>query len=62
MLSFVSGIVVAGAGIAGFWYAKPQNGEVRWYIEAPVLEWMIPIALVGTVAVGLGLMLSGISG
>jgi hypothetical protein len=30
MLSILSGLVVAGAGLAGFWYAKPRNGQVRW--------------------------------
>lgn len=62
MLSILSGLVVAGAGFVGFWYAKPRNGQVQWYVEAPILEWLIPIALIGILSVGFGLVLSGITG
>jgi hypothetical protein len=62
MLSVLSGIAVTGAGIAGFWYARPRGGKVQWYVEAPILDWMIPILLVGAIAVGLGLMASGFGG
>jgi hypothetical protein len=54
-------LIVSAAAVGGLIYAMPRNGEVQWYVEAPVLEWLIPIALVGTFAVGLGLMASGLT-
>ena len=61
MLSIISGVVVIGAAAGGLWYAKPRNGQVQWFAEAPVLEWLIPIAILGTVAIGIGLVISGTS-
>lgn len=61
MLSIISGVVVVGAAAGGLWYAKPRDGQVRWFAEAPVLEWLIPIAILGTLAIGVGLMVSGVA-
>jgi hypothetical protein len=61
MISILSGAVVVGAGIGGLWYCKPRSGRIQWFIEAPVLEWLIPIAIVATLAVGVALVVSGVS-
>lgn len=61
MFSLIAGVIVIGAAGAGLMYAKPRNGQVQWFVEAPILEWVIPIAIVGTLAVGIGLIMSGIT-
>jgi hypothetical protein len=62
MFSILSGVAVFGAGIGGLWYCKPQQGRVQWFIQAPVLEWLVPTAIVTTLAVGLALVVSGVVG
>jgi hypothetical protein len=61
MFYVISGVIVAGAAIGALMYARPRNGEVQWYVEAKYLEWLIPIAIVGTFAVGLALIASGLT-
>jgi ABC-type enterobactin transport system permease subunit len=59
MISFLSGIVVTGAGIGSLWYCKPRAGKPQWFIEAPVLDWLIPTVIVSALGVGLALVISG---
>jgi hypothetical protein len=61
MLSFLAGLIVTGAGVAGIWYCKPQDGKVRWFVLAPVLEWAIPIGLVSALALGVALLVDGVT-
>jgi hypothetical protein len=59
MLSIVSGAAITGAGVAGFWYLRPRNGQVHPLAAKPVLEWVLPTLLVGTLAFGVALIISG---
>jgi hypothetical protein len=61
MISLIAGVIVIGAAGAALMYSKPRNGQVQWFVEAPILEWVIPIAIVGTLAVGIGLVMSGVT-
>jgi hypothetical protein len=60
MISVLSGIVVTGAGIGGLWYCKPHNGQVHWFVKAPVLDWLIPTVIVSVLAIGVALVVSGV--
>jgi hypothetical protein len=60
MISVLSGIVVAGAGIGCLWYCKPYNGQVQWFVKAPVLDWLIPTVIVSVLAIGVALVVSGV--
>jgi hypothetical protein len=60
VLSVLSGLVVAGAGGAGFWYLKPRDGHVNPLTVMPVLDWLLPTLLVGSVVFGVSLIASGL--
>ena len=62
MFSVASGIVIAGAGIGGLWYCKPRNGQVQRIVRLPLLNWLIPTAIVGAFAIGIALVIAGIAG
>jgi hypothetical protein len=62
MISILSGVVVSGAGAAGLWFAMPRNGHAQWFAKAPVLDWLIPTAIVAALAIGVALVISGIAG
>lgn len=59
MLSIISGLVVAGGGVSGLWYFRPRNGQVHPLATAPVLDSVIPIAIVCALAIGGALIISG---
>lgn len=61
MLSVLSGLVVAGAGSAGFWYLMPHNGRVHPLAKMPVLDWLLPTLLVGALAFGASLIVAGLT-
>jgi hypothetical protein len=52
MLAFVGLLLIAVSG-AGLWAMLPKGGKVVWAATAPVLESVIPIALVAGFATGL---------
>jgi hypothetical protein len=60
MLYFISGLAVAGSGVAGLWYCRPRNGQVHPLAVAPVLDWLIPIGIVTALALGCALIVSGV--
>ena len=62
MISILSGFVVTGAGAAGLWFAMPRNGSAQWFTKAPVLDWLIPTAIVAALAIGMALVVSGLAG
>jgi hypothetical protein len=62
MLSIISGVVVTGAGATGLWFAMPKNGQPQSFAKAPVLDWLIPTAIVASLAIGVALVVSGIVG
>jgi len=59
MFYFVSGLVVAGSGAAGLWYCRPRNDRVHPLAVTPALDWLIPIAIVTALALGITMMASG---
>jgi len=60
MLYFVSGLVVAGAGVGSLWYCRPRNGQVNPLAIKPVLDWLIPIGIVTALALGTALIVSSV--
>jgi hypothetical protein len=60
MLYFVSGLVVAGSGAASLWYCRPHNGQLNPLVVKPVLDWLIPIAIVTALALGIALIVTGV--
>jgi hypothetical protein len=62
MLYIVSGVVVMGAGFAILWYFRPHNGAVHPLALKPVLEWLIPVGILTTLALGVGLIMGGVTG
>jgi len=62
MITVISGLVVTGAGSASLWYFKPRNGQTHALALKPVLETMIPIGIVTTLAVGMALIVNSLLG
>jgi hypothetical protein len=62
MIAFLSGLVVTGAGGASLWYFKPRDGQMNVLALKPVLDFLIPIGIVTTLAVGIALIVDGIVG
>jgi hypothetical protein len=60
MLYFVSGLVIAGAGVGSLWYCRPRNGQVNPLAIKPGLDFLIPIGIVTALALGVALMVSGV--
>jgi hypothetical protein len=60
MLQFFSGLAVASSGVAGLWYCWPRNGQAHPLIVMPVLDSLIPIAIVTALALGTALIISGV--
>ncbi|MBI1203822.1 MAG: hypothetical protein GC182_15075 [Rhodopseudomonas sp.] len=60
MLSLLSGIVVTGAGGASLWYFMPHNGVVHPIARKPLLDALVPIAIVSAFAIGIALIVSAI--
>ena len=60
MFSIISGVIVAGGGGAGLWYFKPRNGQVHPLTVKPLLDSLIPIAIVTALAIGVALIVAGV--
>jgi hypothetical protein len=60
MLSIISGVVVAGGGGVGLWYFMPKHGQVHRFAKIPLLDSLIPIAIVTTLAIGVAMIVAGI--
>ena len=56
MFYFLSGIVLTGAGVGGFAYLRPHNGQIQRIVMMPVLEWLIPVTLTTALAFGVALL------
>lgn len=62
MIAVLSGLVVTGAGVGGLWLAMPHNGQAQRFAKLPVLDSMIPTAIVAALAIGVALTISGFVG
>jgi len=62
MISVISGLIVASGGGAGLWYLMPRNGEPHHLARTPVLDSLLPIAIVAAFAIGVALIVAGIVG
>jgi hypothetical protein len=62
MYSIISGVIVAGGGGVGLWYFMPSGGQVNPLANKPVLDSMIPIAIVSALAIGVALIVAGAVG
>jgi hypothetical protein len=60
MISVISGVIVAGGGVAGLWYCKPRNGQVHPLATKPLLDSLIPILIVSAFAIGIALVVAGV--
>ena len=59
MFSIISGVIVFGGGGAGLWYFMPSNGQVHPLAKRPLLDSLIPIAVVTALAIGVALIIAG---
>jgi hypothetical protein len=62
LISIISGVVVSGAGGAGLWYFMPRNGQVHRLAAMPLLDSLIPIGIVSALAIGVALVVAGVTG
>ena len=60
MISLLSGILVTGAGGASLWYFMPHGGVVHPLARKPLVDSLIPIAIVSALAVGIALIVAGL--
>jgi hypothetical protein len=60
MYSIISGLVVSGAGGAGLWILMPRNGQPHRLARTPMLDSLLPIAIVAALAVGVALIVAGV--
>ena len=59
MLSVMSGIVAVAAGGATLWYFLPTEGRVHPIAKLPLLDSLIPIAIISALAIGVSLIVNG---
>jgi hypothetical protein len=60
MMSVISGIFLSGAGSTIFWYCLPTKGQTAAIVRKPMIEPVLPIVIVGSLAIGVALIVSGI--
>ena len=61
MFSVISGVIVTGAGVGGLWYCRPHNGQLNPLVAKKVFDWLIPILIVTALAIGVALVVSGVT-
>jgi hypothetical protein len=59
MLSVLSGAVLVGAGSTTLWWFRPRNGVVHPMVLKPFFDTTLAIAVMGVLAVGIALIVSG---
>jgi hypothetical protein len=62
MLSVFSGTVLVAAGGTTFWWFTPRNGAVHPMVLKPFFDSTLTIAVMGVLALGIALVISGFSG
>ncbi len=61
MLSVILGVAVTAVGIGGLWYLIPAHGKVHPLALTPVLDSLIPVAIVSALGAGVALIVSGLT-
>ena len=59
MLNISLGIAALAVTVAGFWTVRPVDGKLNPRL-GPLSEIWIAVGLVGTLALGIGLIIAGI--
>jgi hypothetical protein len=59
MVSILSGIGLVAVGGASLWYMMPTNGRTHPLAKLPILDSMIPVAIISALTIGLALIISG---
>lgn len=62
MLSILSGALLIAAGGTTFWLFTPRNGVVHPMVLKPFFDTTLAIAVMGVLALGLALLVSGFVG
>ena len=62
MIDVVSGIVIFVIGCFGLWYFKPRNGVLHPHTKIPVLDSVVPVAIVAAFGVGVSMIVAGVAG
>lgn len=62
MFYVISGLVVGGAGGASLWYFMPHDGKTHPLAKMPLLDLLIPIGIVSALAIGVALIVAGVTG
>lgn len=62
MLSVISGIAVAAAGIVTLWYCLPTDGKPAAIATKPIFDTLIPILIVSCLSIGAALIIAGLVG
>jgi hypothetical protein len=59
MVSILSGIGLVAVGGTSLWYLMPTNGQTHPLAKLPLLDSMIPVAIISALTIGLALIISG---
>jgi hypothetical protein len=51
--------MVVAAGGVGLWYFRPTEGQTHPLVKVPLLDSLIPIAIVSAFAIGVALIIRG---
>jgi hypothetical protein len=62
MLSIISGAALVGVGGTTFWWFAPRNGVVHPMVLKPFFDSSLTIAVMGVLAVGIALLVTGFVG
>jgi hypothetical protein len=57
----LAGIVFLAASAAAFWRLLPADGRVHRLATMPVIESLLPLAIVGGFAIGVALVFASVS-
>lgn len=60
MISIIAGLIVTGGGGVTLWYMSPRNGQPHRLARAPVLDSLVPVAIVSALAIGVALIVAGL--
>lgn len=59
-MTAIVGFIVTGASGGLLWRMLPKNGKPHRFATAPILDSIIPVGIIGGLAVGVSLLFSGL--